>query len=107
MLAAAGYVDIRQTDLTPDFAVVTRAWMEQYAAHQGELVSLLGRELFEERQADRRAQLAAIEDGILRRSLVVASLPPARTAPSGSGGPSPGVASASRRAGAMARSDLS
>jgi len=75
LLEAAGFVDVSETDCTPEFAVVTRAWTEQYEAYQDDLVALLGAELFEDRQADRRAQLRAIEDGLLRRSQFVATRP--------------------------------
>jgi len=75
LLEAAGFVAISETDLTTEFAVVTRAWTEQYAAHREDLVALLGAELFEERQADRSAQLGAIDAGVLRRTLFVATRP--------------------------------
>jgi hypothetical protein len=73
LLEAAGFVDVRETDCTPEFRAVTFAWMEQYEAHRDALVGLLGREVFEERQADRTAQLGAIDDGILRRSMFLAT----------------------------------
>jgi hypothetical protein len=49
--------------------------MEQYDAHDDELVALLGRDPFHDRQGERRAQLGAIEDGLLCRSLFVATRP--------------------------------
>jgi len=75
LLGAAGFVDVRETDLTPEFASVTRAWMESYDAHRPELEALLGRDTFVARQAERRSQLGAIEAGLLRRSMLVASRP--------------------------------
>jgi hypothetical protein len=64
-----------ETDCTAEFAKVTRAWLEQYDAHRAELVDLIGEALFEERQADRRGQLRAIEEGLLRRSELVGTRP--------------------------------
>jgi ubiquinone/menaquinone biosynthesis C-methylase UbiE len=75
MLAAAGFVDIGETDCTEDFARVARAWIEQWDGRRPELVKLLGEEAVAQRQADRRAQLRAVEDGILRRSLLWARKP--------------------------------
>jgi hypothetical protein len=75
LLAAAGFTGVTETDFTDEFAAVTRAWMGQWDLHHDELVALLGEPAVEERQAERRAQLGAIEDGILRRSLFTARLP--------------------------------
>jgi hypothetical protein len=72
MLEAAGFTDVTETDCTAEFGVVTRAWMEQWEQHRDPLVGLMGEGVVDERQADRRAQLGAIEDGILRRSLFTA-----------------------------------
>src|SRR5258708_5901992 len=75
MLEAAGFVDVAETDFTAEFVVVTRAWMEQWEVHYDELAEMLGEEVVDERQADRQAQLGAIEDGILRRSVFRARRP--------------------------------
>ena len=75
MLADAGFTHVRETDCTEAFIATLRAWLDAFDTHRGALVPLLGRATFEERQADRRAQLRATEDGILRRSLYVATRP--------------------------------
>jgi hypothetical protein len=69
LLDAAGFTDIRETDYTDEFADITRSWIDQWDTHQDELASLLGAQAVADRQAERRAQLRAIEDGILRRAL--------------------------------------
>lgn len=69
LLASAGFVDIAEVDLTREFAMTGRAWVEQWDLHVDELIELEGRAAFEERQRDRRVQLRAIEDGLLRRGL--------------------------------------
>lgn len=56
-------------------ATVARAWIEQWDNHRAGLVSALGEQLVEERQADRRAELRAIENGVLSRSLFTAVRP--------------------------------
>jgi SAM-dependent methyltransferase len=70
MLESAGFDDVCETDFTDEYASVTRAWIDRYDERAAELEWLLGAEIVAERQADRRAQLQAVEDGILRRSLL-------------------------------------
>jgi len=72
LLERAGFTDVEETDCTGAFREVARAWIDQWDLRRDDLVGLLGVEQFEERQADRRTQLRAVEDGLLRRSLFVA-----------------------------------
>jgi hypothetical protein len=75
LLEAAGYTQVTETDCTAEFAAVTRAWIRQWDANHQDLVTLLGEQAVAERQAEQRAQLRAIEDGILSRSLFTARRP--------------------------------
>ena len=75
LLASAGFVDIDEVDLTSEFAATGWAWFNEWADHADELMQLEGRAAFEERQRDRQVQLAAIEDGLLRRGLFSATRP--------------------------------
>jgi hypothetical protein len=75
LLDDAGFVDIEEIDCTAEFATVARAWIEQCEQHRDHLVNLLGIAEYEQRQRDRRAQLLAVEDGLLRRSLLSATRP--------------------------------
>jgi hypothetical protein len=75
LLNAAGFQQVTETDCTAEFAAVTRAWIHQWEAHHNHLVALLGEQAVDERQAERRAQLRATEDGILSRSLFTARRP--------------------------------
>jgi hypothetical protein len=75
LLEAAGYTQVIETDSTAEFASVTRAWIQHTDANHDDLAALLGEVRVEERQADHRAQLRAIEDGILARSLFTARRP--------------------------------
>ena len=72
LLTAAGFSQVTRTDCAAEFAAVTRAWIQQWDANRDDLVALLGERDVDERQAERRAQLRAIEDGILSRSLFTA-----------------------------------
>lgn len=75
LLERAGFVDVVETDCTAEFARVAAAWIEQWDCHRGAVVELIGAEEFEQRQKERRIQLLAVEDGLLRRSLAVAATP--------------------------------
>jgi hypothetical protein len=75
LLEAAGFTEVTETDHTAEFAAVTQAWIQHWDANHDELVALLGAPAVSERQAERRAQLRATEDGILARSLFTARCP--------------------------------
>jgi hypothetical protein len=75
LLEDAGFTDIAETDCTSQFLDVARAWIDQWDLHRDGLEELVGVEAFEERQGERRTQLRAVEDGLLRRSLFVAVRP--------------------------------
>ena len=73
LLESAGFVDIETTDLTAEFAATARAWIDGWAANEAELSALESAEQFAERQRDRRTQLQAVEEGLLRRAMFSAS----------------------------------
>jgi hypothetical protein len=68
LLGSAGFGDITELDVTPEFRASAAAWLAETAAHAEELVRLKAPGGFEQRQADRRAMLAAIDAGLLRRT---------------------------------------
>jgi hypothetical protein len=72
LLGSAGFGDITELDVTPEFRATAAAWLAEGAAHAEELARLEPPGAFEQRQADRRAMLAAIDAGLLRRALVLA-----------------------------------
>jgi hypothetical protein len=82
LLERAGFASIDETDCTAEFALVARAWIDQWDLHHAALVKLLGAAEVDQRLLERRIQLRAVEDGLLRRSLLVATRPPATTATS-------------------------
>jgi hypothetical protein len=75
LLGAAGFTQVTETECTAEFAAAARAWIRQWEANHEDLVAVLGEPAVEQRQAERRAQLRAIEDGILSRSLFTACRP--------------------------------
>jgi cyclopropane fatty-acyl-phospholipid synthase-like methyltransferase len=73
LLERAGFVDVEETDCTSEFVTVAQAWVEQFEGHRDVLAEVLGADEFDERQTERRIQLQAVRDGLLRRSLLVAT----------------------------------
>lgn len=75
LLVSAGYVEVEHVDVTAEFAITTRAWVEESDRHREQLVAVQGHADFAQRQRERRSQLAAVEDGLLRRGLFSAMRP--------------------------------
>jgi hypothetical protein len=73
LLERAGFVDVEETDCTSEFVTVAQAWVDHCEDQRDALAELLGADEFDERQTERRIQLQAVRDGLLRRSLVVAT----------------------------------
>ena len=73
LLTRAGFRSVIEIDLTKEFAKTARAWFEGREARASELRDTFGDSWFEDRQADSRAMIPAIEEGLLRRSLFVAT----------------------------------
>jgi hypothetical protein len=69
MLRNAGYVDAIEIDVTAAFLDTARAWLHESERLGDELAPLEPPGAFAERQAERRKMIAAIEDGLLLRSL--------------------------------------
>ena len=72
LLEAAGFIDIDEVDVTDSFVTTAGAWIEERGHHRDELAVLEPPGVFDQRQADHRAQLAATEAGWLRRSILSA-----------------------------------
>jgi hypothetical protein len=72
LLRSAGFGDIIELDVTPTFRDTAAAWLAESGAHAYELARLEPPGAFQQRQADRRALLAAIDAGLLRRALLFA-----------------------------------
>jgi hypothetical protein len=72
LLRAAGFGEVSEVDVTAAFRATAAAWLAESAAHADQLARLEPPGAFQQRQADRRAMLAAIDGGLLRRALVFA-----------------------------------
>jgi hypothetical protein len=73
LLERAGFVDVEETDCTAEFVTVAQAWVDQFEDHRDALAEVLGADEFDRRQTERRIQLQAVRDGLLRRSLLLAT----------------------------------
>ena len=73
LVAQAGFHDVAVIDVTEDYARTHRVWLEANESRAADVRRLVSDKEFETAQADRRYAQAAIEEGLLRRSLIVAS----------------------------------
>jgi hypothetical protein len=73
LLTRAGFKSVVETDLSEDFLITARSWYEGREKRESELRATFGDSWFEDRQADSRVMIPAIEEGLLRRSLFVAA----------------------------------
>jgi len=74
LLRAAGFVDIEALDVTGDFLETTHRWLEARTRHADELRRVEGPDC-DQRIRENRSAIRAIEQGLLRRSLFVATSP--------------------------------
>lgn len=68
---SAGFGGVRERDLTSAFARATRAYHETAEQYRDELRDAWGKKEFAESQRHRRATLALIEEGVVRRGLFI------------------------------------
>jgi hypothetical protein len=75
LLRRAGFIDVVELEGTKEFRDVAAEWIDQWDEHRDVLTEVYGEAEFESRQHDRRLQLRAVEDGLLRRSLFLGDRP--------------------------------
>lgn len=75
LVRAAGFREVDVVDVTGEYRDTQQAWMDQWEAHADHLETLYGAEMVRDRRGERRRTLAAIDEGLLRRSLVTATRP--------------------------------
>ncbi len=72
LLRRAGFVGVRQSDVTKEYLATSRAWYEARERYADELRKIDGDVAFEEGQRDRRKRIELIAEGLQRRALLVA-----------------------------------
>ena len=73
LVSNARFTVIEQTDVTDGYYETLRAWLHEWDIASSDLVPLLGKVEFEERQQRRRNGLAAVENGWIRRTAILAT----------------------------------
>jgi len=73
LVESAGFVNVREKDVTREFARTTRAYLEMSAMYRDELRAQWGSARFVEWQRDREATLELTERGVVRRGLFTAA----------------------------------
>ena len=74
LLERAGFADVREVDVTADYLTTARAWLAARLRHR-DVVRPLDPEMYDGRLDQGRASIAAIEEGLLRRTLHIAQVP--------------------------------
>jgi cyclopropane fatty-acyl-phospholipid synthase-like methyltransferase len=74
LLGRAGFTDVDEVDVTADYLTTSRAWLAARLRHR-DAVRPVDPQMYDDRLDKGRASIAAIEDGLLRRSLHVARTP--------------------------------
>ncbi len=74
-MRSAGFRDVEEIDRTAEYRATLRAWYEVNDRHADEMRALISASAFEERQQERRDALAAVDDGIQRRVLIIGTAP--------------------------------
>ena len=77
LLAEAGWIVVDHEDLTAEYAASIRRQIAADDQHRDGLIALIGSAAFAERQREWRAKLSVLDDGLLRRELLVAAPRPA------------------------------
>jgi hypothetical protein len=73
LLRAAGFVDVEERDVTAEFLITAEGWLRFSQELEKELRALQGAKAFDDQQSDRKTILAAVGEGLLSRSLLVAT----------------------------------
>jgi hypothetical protein len=75
LVAAAGFTEVEDIDVTGEFLETARRWLRFSRQSEPALRESLGDDVVDEQLADRTDMVAGIEQGLLRRSLLVAIAP--------------------------------
>jgi len=90
LLATAGFTEVEHLDVTTDYRKTQQAWIDATRRRSPAVAAAMGDKALEQRLADRAAALAAVDDGLLRRSRYVAIRPRVNGSSVSSGGDAAG-----------------
>ena len=75
MLRSAGFIDVEETDVTKQYRVTSRRWVEGRRRHFDGLKQAMGEATLKDKIEEGEAILGSIKDGLLRRALLTARRP--------------------------------
>ncbi len=73
MFETAGFVDVKRVDSTGDYRRTAAAWLAERERRRDELRAVMGPTTYEEKVKESYETIEAIDQGLLRRYLYVAS----------------------------------
>ena len=72
LLRSAGLADVEQTDQTREYRTTAAAWLRERQRQEQALREVIGDDRYEEHIVNGRNAIAAIDDGLLGRTLYIA-----------------------------------
>ncbi len=72
MLESAGFIDVRETDVTKLYRATQQAWLDGRRSRYDELAQAMGEDTLKGKIIEGDEILGFIKDGLLRRSLLTA-----------------------------------
>jgi hypothetical protein len=75
LVTAAGFVEVDEIDFTDEFLETVRRWLRFSRELETALRRTLGDDAFDQQLCDRTDMVVAIEEGLLKRALLVAVAP--------------------------------
>ncbi len=72
MLRSAGFIDVKETDVTKQYTKTARRWLEGRRRYFDELKDALGEDSLNGKINEGQATLGALKSGLLKRSLLTA-----------------------------------
>jgi hypothetical protein len=73
MLRTAGFDDISAIDVTSEYRSTLRRWLDATDRHETLIREIIGNDTYEERSAQRKRDLQAVDDGLLSRFIYTAT----------------------------------
>jgi len=73
LLRTAGFSQVEETDMTADYLTTLRGWVDGWLANEAAVRAVTGDDAFDTRVTKRIKTIAAVEEGLIRRSLVTAT----------------------------------
>ena len=73
MLRTAGFGQISSTNITAEYRSTLRRWLDATDRHEKLIRGIVGNDTYDERAAQRKRDLQAVDDGLLSRFVYTAT----------------------------------